>query len=157
MTRYAPLFRHLAGRASRYWSRTLERVAPLAGLADYEARAYVIPGPGNDTLAVNGAITYRLSIPAGSYIIGAAAYSSQAAGFTVNLIDQRHNAAYYQRAVKHANAAGPGSTAEGPSIPLSVWPAPRLVLEPGELKIDIKNQAAAANTVELVLYTLEPQ
>lgn len=156
MMRFAQKLRHLSGRASSYWRRALESLAQFANHPDFELRAYVVPGPGNDTLPVQGVITYRLSIPAGSHIVGMAAYSSQADGFTVNLVDQRYNAPFFQRAVKFSNAAGPGSTAEGPSIPFAAWPSPRLVIEPGEVAINLRNLAAAANTVELVLYTLEP-
>lgn len=154
--RYAPKLRHLCGRGSQYWRRALDSLAQFADDPGFDLRAYVIPGPGNDTLPVQGALTYRLSIPAGSHVVGMAAYSSQADGFTVNLVDQRYNAPFYQRAVKHSNAAGPGSTGIGASVPFAAWPAPRLVIEPGEIAINLRNLATAANNVELVLYTLEP-
>lgn len=146
-----------AARAAVYQRRAVEQLRQVAEAAGYQVHAYPLPGSTNDQIPAGAPIEIRLSLPVGSYVYGFTGYSSQAAGFEVQIVDLRVNAALFSAPVRMENVTGQAASPEGVQTPLFLLPAPRIVIEPAVLSVQLKNLATVTNTIEFVVFTLEPE
>lgn len=153
LTLALPQYRRGPHRYTRLALPELLRVTQQPG---FQPNAYPLPSESNSSLPAGALVEVRLTLPVGSYIWGFSGSSSQAAGFETQIVDLRQNSPFFQASVLWSNITGQGSTPEGISTPLFILPQPRLVIEPAVLKVQIKNLATAANTVQLVVFTAEP-
>lgn len=153
---YTPDYLPPAGAALRAERIEIERRARAFNL---DPAAYSLPGPRDQTLAAGAGVEVRLTVPVGTYILGFTASSSHADGFTVEIIDTRHNSKFWQRPINHDLLAGASLSLAGNTYTYrrAHLPEPRLVIEPGLLIVRLKNKAAATNTVQLVIFTAEPR
>lgn len=148
-----PQFRPMPGR---YHTAALAALRAVSAEPGTYANAYPVPDAANAVLAAGQPIEIRLSVPVGTWVWGFSATSSAAAGFEAQVIDLREGAPFWGQPVNYANVSGQGSAA-GITFPLFILPAPRLVIEPGMLSIKLRNLAATSNTVQFVVFTIEPE
>lgn len=148
--RLYPQFRPGFGR---YFTHALEAAKPLRLAAGFEPRWTVVPDTSNAAVYPSGTYQARVSLPARSYLWALAGYSEQAAGFELQITDLGTRAVLFSSRVNFNNATGQGTTPEGISFPLYIPPKPHLVLEPGQLSVEIRNLAAVANQIQLVLFS----
>lgn len=159
--RLYPQFGTFAPRAEvfgrgRYYPARLAHFAAVAAMPGYTPAQYVVPGPGLDTLAVNGNHEARLSLLPETYICGFSGSSAQAAGFEVQIVDLRDGSKMFNRAVKNTNLCPSGSV-EGITFPVQLLTRPRIVIEPVLIAVQLKNLASVANAVQFVLWCVEPE
>ena len=141
---------------SPYHRAAMAAVAQVAALPRLRPAAYPMPDEPNQTLPARGLIEIKLSLPVGSWVWAFSASSTETAGFECQVIDLRENAPFWGSPANWENVSGQGTTA-GITAPLFVLPAPRLVIEPAILSVKLRNLAAAANTVQLVAFVMEPE
>jgi hypothetical protein len=147
-----PQFQPSFGRYHKY---ALEACRPLRFALGYEGRQHVIPDASNTAVIGNGRFESRISLRPQSYLWGLVGYSEEVEGFRVQITDLGTGAKLTSERINHANLTGQGTTS-GISGPLYLLPAPRLVLEPAVLSVQIENLSASTNTIQLVLLTAEP-
>lgn len=143
-----PQFRTGPGR---YHGRALAAAAALRAAPGYEPEICCVPDDSNIDVAASSTFEGRVSVPAGSYVWALAATSSQAEGFDIQIRDASGSHEFFGRQIHWDNATGQGS-AQGISHPLFVLPKPWLVMEPGQLAVQIWNNAAAVNTIQIAVF-----
>lgn len=132
-----------------------DSLRPFIGLKGYHWRGLVTPDASNQTLAASATFEDQISIAPGSFVLGLAAFSSQAVGFRFVITDRGTKQSLSNDYFNFC-AAGGRVTAGGRSGVLPVWlPAPWMISQVGMVSVQIVNLAAAANTVNLVLYCAE--
>ena len=138
---------------TRYHDPALAELHALIDAEGYEERII----PVSATLAATvGLQEARVSVLVKSYVCGFTSFSTQAAGYSVQVIDLGTRYEYFAYEIKHQNISGQGTTPEGITFPLHLLPKPRLVLEPGLLSIRLQNLAALSNPVQFCLWVIEP-
>lgn len=119
--------------------------------------AWALPGEAAEQMPAGATVEIRLSVPVGTYLLGVSGSSSQAAGFELQITDTRHNAPLWSAPANWKNATsqttGPGNA----EFPLVWLESPRLVIEPGLLDVRIRNLATVTNTIQVILFTAEPE
>lgn len=142
---------------SRYAARTFAALGPLFQASARETRVVLAPDSSNASIAADGSYEHRVSVPAGSALWAIAATCSQAAGFTLNIVD----AAGTQLASQAlSNLNGPGSVTYKDSRgathtisdPLVRLPKYLVVPEPGVVRVKLVNLAGVANRIRTALY-----
>jgi len=146
------LWPHLNQWEHGYYPDALPEYAPLDSAAGYIPSLVAI----TETLAANkGQLTAQVTLLAGSYLWAFASTTTQAEGFEIRIHDLASQTPISRSAIRYDNLSGQGSV-QGITFPLHVLPRPRLILEPGQLTVQLRNLSATANAVQLVLYTVEP-
>ena len=148
-----PLFRHPAAAGARLAMAELLKRSRTAG---YETDCYPLPDSSAGTIPAGSVVEVRLSLPVGSYVVGFSGQSSDAAGYELQITDLRHNSLFFSAAATSKNVQSQGSYPESVSLPIVYLDTPRLVIEPAVLIVRIRNLAAAAATIQVCLFTLEP-
>lgn len=151
-----PHLSYLAAPGAAWQRRAWALVQQRARASNYQPAAYPLPGPSAAALAAAGGVDIRLSLPVGTWVYGFSASSSQAAGFEVQITDTRWNAPWFSAPIRWNTLTQQGASADGITQPLTLLTEPRLVIEPGVLMVRLRNLAAAANSVELILFAAEP-
>lgn len=127
-----------------------------AQAAGFEPIDLICPNPEtNNILPSLGSIEIRVSVLPMTYIWAISGSSSHASGFTFNILDLGTRDVFFSQAVNLASVSQ-AAAIEGITYPLFHLPQPRMVLEPGQLSVTINNLATANNTVQLVLFAVEP-
>lgn len=151
---YIPILRHPHGAAQReQWAR-LTATSRQMGM---EGMAYVIPDSTAPILAPNGTLIAHVSLPNNSYVWGFSAYSQRPQGFDVLITDLTYDNAWWPFSIRWDNLSQQGSTPEGIGTPLFLLSEPHLVIEPGNLDIQIRNLSSATNEVQLVMFVIQPE
>lgn len=151
---YHPAIRQPLAHVLQRQARALVAVTRAAR---FRPMAWALPGEVAEQMPAGATVEIRLSVPVGTYLLGVAGSSSQAAGFELQITDTRHNAPLWSAPANWQNAtsqaAGPGNA----EFPLVWLDAPRLIIEPGLLDVRLRNLATATNTIQAVLFTAEPE
>lgn len=137
----------------RYFPAILPAYDNLSRAEGYRPAQFIVPGPGNETMTAQGIHTAQLSLLPESYVVGFSGYSSEAAGFEVQIIDLRDGSKFFNQPQSWVNLCPQGST-NGISFPVQYMLRPRIVVEPGMLSVQLRNLAAASNTVQLVVWCI---
>ena len=103
-------------------------------------------------------------MPPGSRLWALSGSSEQPEGFSVQVTDFATRSSLFSSPLKFANITGQGSVAIQDSTgatrqlatPLHILNAPRPLIEPGLLNVQITNQANATNQVQLILWIDAP-
>ena len=148
-----------------YLAEILDAGEAIPGVPDYrhimargyEPGAYRIPDADNTAVVPKGKFEQKISLPVSSYVWGFSGYSSDAAGFRVQVIDVGTGTPFFDSRVYHKIVTGQDQTIAGGAFPIAPLDKPRLVIEPGLLKIQIENLAAASNQIYFVIWTSEPK
>jgi hypothetical protein len=148
------LYPQFRPRFGRYHTYALDAMLALRHAAGFEASWHVIPNASNTAVIALGRFEQRISVPPQSYIWGFAAYSQQ--GFQVQIYDLGTSEPWFSQPLNYQNLSGQGSTPEGITSPLYLLPAPRLVLEPGLLSVQITNLSSQVNTIKLLMLMVTP-
>ncbi len=144
-------------RDSAYHLQALEALRTLREAAGYSPSLHLVPDASNTAVVPRGRFELRISLPVQSYVWALAAYSEQAAGFRIQIVDLGTGQKWFSQPIPNAMAGGEATTPEGISSPLYVLPKPMLVIEPALLSVQIENLADVLNTVQVVLFVVEPE
>lgn len=148
-----PQFRMMA---RRFHTSALAELRRITSADDYEPWAYPLPPEDRAALPAKALGDFSLSVLPGCYVWAFSGSSSQPEGFEAQIIDLRHQAPFFQSPINWKNITGQGTVA-GITQPLVILPQPRLVIDPGQLRVQIKNLSNNTNTVQLVVFTAEPK
>jgi len=122
----------------------------------YQPAWHLVPDRGNAAVIAHGKFRANVSLPVGSYVWAFGAYSQQADGFKVQIIDMGTGSPFFSGALPHSVLSGQTVVA-GVTFPLHVLHKPRLVIEPAVLSVEIQNDSGSANQIQFVLFTAEPR
>lgn len=150
-------FPQFAPGPHRYHTEALAQAMHVMSLPSYQSMVYPMPEQGSNVLPAGAPIQIDLSLPPDSYVIGFSAYSAQAAGFEFQIIDAHETYAAFQGPVRFDLISGQGTTPEGITQPVYYLPKPRIVVDPAVLRFQIRNLATVPNTIQLAVWTAEPQ
>jgi hypothetical protein len=156
--RYSGIFR------GPYHARAIQALEPLRLAAGYEPRNEVIPDQSNQVLGARAAYDHRVTVPPGSYLWALSGSSEQPEGFTVQITDFATRSNLLSAPAKFENITGQGTftlrDAAGAQkslwTPLHLLAAPRPLIEPGLLNVQLTNSSNNQNRVQLVLWILRP-
>lgn len=104
-----------------------------------------------------GQVEDRVQLPAGSWLVGFAAYSAQAAGFRFSIFDVGANDYAVHETFESNRAGAQDNTDTDPAIP-HILPVPYCIVSsagpgsPGILQVELVNSANALNDAQLVLH-----
>lgn len=150
----------------RYHQPALVALAPLRRALGYANRREVIPDSPNKAVKPNSTYEQRVTVPTGAFLWAVAGQSEQAAGFRLQIVDTASGAGLLSQAAYFTHSAGgPGYPAGvknsyGIAVqirqPLYVLPKPRVLIEPGMLKVQVTNLSASINTIQVVLHFALP-
>jgi hypothetical protein len=140
----------------RYHTYALAAAYALRMASGFRPALYAVPDTSNAEVAGSSPFEGRISVPPSSYLWAIAATSSETDGFDLQLRDNRNKREMFGKRTFYQNTSGQGSSA-GIAHPLFMLPRPRLVLAPGELTVQIFNRSASQNTVQVVLYFVQPE
>ena len=141
---------------ARYHVKAFGAFQTLSEALGYEQGQHVIPDATNASLIANGRFESRVTLPPQSYIWGFGCYSQRAEGFTTQIIDLGTGASFFASPERFEVLGGELPEPFGIDFPLSILPAPRLVLAPGVLSVRIVNQSSLANRIQFVIFTAQP-
>lgn len=139
-----------------FHGKAVEELQRVTRGTSYEPAAYPMPSPEKAQLPAKALAEIKLSVRPGVYVTGFSGSSSEPDGFDVQIVDDRHSDPFFQRPVSWKNATVQGNLPTGAPMRLFLLPAPRLVIEPGQLRIQLKNLSANPNTIQFVVFTAEP-
>ncbi|GIU80915.1 MAG: hypothetical protein KatS3mg005_4153 [Bryobacteraceae bacterium] len=143
-------------RPSSFHREALANLLRVTRSPGYQPGAYPVPPSPNAQLGSLARLDVRLSLPVGSYVLGFSGNCSASAGFRVQIVDLRNNAAFFNTPVNWRNICPQGNTL-GITLPVHYLVRPRLVIEPAVLSVQLENLATSPNTIELVIFTAEPR
>jgi hypothetical protein len=148
-----------------YYPTALGGLEILRRTALYRPRWYVIPDSINQPIAAYDTLEYQVSLTAGSYLWGyqftqlvlEQSTFVVVAGddMLVQITDACTGIPLFSDFVIDFGLLVPSGNALGRPIP-NLLPAPRLVLEPGLLNVEIANRSSGSITCQLLLLTAEP-
>lgn len=113
---------------------------------------YAVPDENNVAIAANGTYEGTVILPPGSHLYAIAATQSTADGFDLQIRNAATQATLFGRRIFYANASGLVVPGAAPASPLFFLPRPLLILDPGQIVVQIWNKSAAVNTVQVVLF-----
>jgi hypothetical protein len=129
---------------------------PLRTAADRFALGWhATPEDNGAAMAAISTYEKKINLPPASWIWGFSGSSSAAAGFRAQLTDLKTNQSIWSSPPLFNNATGQGTDLYGLQNPLHFLSKPLLVLAPGNISVQLKNEAAVANTVQFVLWVAE--
>lgn len=150
------------GRWARY---ALAELEPIRRALSLEQQVLVAPDRANAVVGPGATYEHKFAVPPGSLITGFSGSSVQPEGCTVQLLDAGTGAQMFDKPVDLANATGqgyPGGIANGAGVvqqiklPLALLARPRVVVEPGWLKLQIRNLAPLANDIQVCMWVVTP-
>jgi hypothetical protein len=152
--------------AGRYHGPALTALEPLRRALAYEDRREVIPDSPNQAVGANATYEHRVTVPAGAFLWAVAGWSEQPEGFRVQIVDAATGRGLLSQSAYFTSAAGgPGFPAGvtdcyGSPVaiaqPLYVLPKPRVIIEPGQLRVQVTNLSPLVNGLQLVLHFAAP-
>jgi hypothetical protein len=147
----------------RYHTQALIAALPLRlSWREFEPLLLAVPAAG-ESLPASGTTEYRVSVPTGSYLYAYSTWSAASEGANVQIVDLGTRARCSSQPV-FTGVMGKGSwpvsaqptDASGVSLAIDgvqcLLPKPRLILEPGLLSVQVRNRAATAQQVQIVLW-----
>ena len=135
----------------RGWTgRTLAAMAPYRQATGYRLTLRTVPDHSNVALAANASFEGRVQVPQNSYLWAITASSSAAAGFDMQIRDANSGAELCGRRMYYQNLSGQPASADRPQSKQFVLPKPMIVMD--QIVVQLWNRAAAANTVQVVLW-----
>ncbi len=150
----------------RYHRPALAALMPLRQALGYGNRREVVPDSANKAVGPVATYEQRITIPAGSFLWAIAAASGQAQGFRMQVIDMASGRGLLSQSADFTHTAGGTGyplgirDCTGAAVhirqPLYVLPKPRVVIDPGMLKVQVTNLANAVNLLQVVLHFATP-
>jgi hypothetical protein len=150
----------------RFPGYVLGQMEPLRKALHYSERVEVVPDKANAVVGALATYEHRISVPPGAWLYGLSGSSEQAEGFTVQVFDAGSGAKLYSpSAVDYANATAQGAPARivnGAGVSqtivqrLALLGRPRVVCEPGALRVQVKNLSANTNRIRVCLHFAFP-
>jgi len=122
----------------------------------YQPAWHLVPDRGNAAVIGHGKFRAQVTLPPGSYVWALGGYSAQPEGFKVQITDLGTGTPYFSAPISHAAITGQAAVA-GVTFPLGILHKPRLVIEPAVLSVEVQNDSANANQIQMVLFTAEPR
>lgn len=141
----------------QYLTHVLAAMSPHRVADGLKLQLRCVPPHGNIDIAAAATFEGRAAVPTGSYLYALSGSSSQAAGFDLQIRDTGTQAELFGRKCFYKNCTGQGQASDTPASPLHYLAKPLLLLEPGELLVQIWNRAAAVNTIQVVLWFATPE
>jgi hypothetical protein len=150
---------------NRYHAAARGAMAPFLNALSYRPRVRIVPDRQGTAVTAKGSYEGRVSVPAGAVLWGISASSSQAAGFRLNLLDGGATGeALASASPFYSQLSGQGPTQVKDSAgtlktitnPLFILPKHRVITEPGLIRVQILNLAAAVNTIQVCLHVSLP-
>ncbi len=149
----------------RYHQPALAALKPLRSALGYEDRREVIPDSSNKAVGVKATYEQRITVPAGAFLWAITGVSQQPEGFRLQVVDTASGRGLLSQPAHFTSSAGVGFPAGivdcyGAAVairqPLYVLPKPRVVIEPGMLRVQVTNLSALINTIQVVLHFAAP-
>lgn len=145
-----PIFQ-AARRKAHYVLRTpLPNLAHIQDFPGYILRQYITPNPIASTLAPLAPHETRVTVPVGSYLVGFSGSATAKDQLEIQVVDLREGSTLFNRPQFMNNLVPSG---RGPAY----MAAPKVIVEPGVISVVFRNLSNATNTVELILWILEPE
>lgn len=148
-----------------YYPTALGGLEILRRTALYRPRWYVIPDTINQPIAAYDTLEYQVHVQAGSYLWGYQFTQLEVVRGTYTIVtgddmlvqvtDACTGIPLFSDFVIDFGLLVPSGNAQGRPIP-NLLSAPRLILEPGLINVEIANRDSAAITCQLLLLTAEP-
>lgn len=123
----------------------------------FEPRVFCVPDDTNIDIAAASPFEGKLSLPPLSRIWALAGSSSQAEGFDLQLIDGGTHQPIFGKRAFFGNVTGQGAGPDGIRNALFVLPKPLLILEPGQVLVQVFNRSPLVNTIQVALYVAIPK
>jgi hypothetical protein len=140
-----------------YHQRAWAAGAPIRLADGLQLEAHCVPNESGIDIAATSPYEGKIKLYPPSWVCGLSGSSSQAAGFDAQIRDLGTGQDWFSSRVKIANLAGLDISAGRAANRLWRLPAPRVVVEPGLLVVQILNLAAVQNTIQLVLWIVAPE
>ena len=115
-------------------------------------RPYLVATPANSAVTASNTVEEQVSLPPGSWLLGFAGVSENAAGFRVQILDPDSRTVIWSSPPNYQNVTGPDPTMPNPVRYLT---SP-LFLPGGFLRVQVRNLAGATNNIQFTLYTAVP-
>ncbi len=158
--------RQFVRRLGSYHRPAIGALEPLRRAWGYENRREVIPDSSNKAVGVKATYEQRVTVPAGAFLWAIAGTSQQPEGFRLQIIDTASGRGLLSQPAHFSAIAGGASypigvkNCYGTAViirqALYVLPKPRVIIEPGMLRVQITNLSAAVNTIQVVLHFAAP-
>lgn len=135
-----------------------DQVPDLRAVArpDYRPAWHVVPDRGNTAVIGAGKFRAQVTVPVGTYLWGLGAYSASPDGFLCQITDLGTGTPLFNAPISWKAITGQAAVS-GITFPLFIFHRPRLVIEPGLLSVEVQNNSASSNEIQLVLLAAQPR
>lgn len=147
-----------------YTAGALAQMEVLRRANTYRPRIYAVPDDFNQPLDAYQTLEYQIKVAAGSYVWGVMFHQYSAGwlqqdptGVVVQITDACTGIPFYSEFAQPKGISGYDST---PYPGLASMPQlltqPRLILEPGDINVELCNVGSTTQRCQLLIFTAEP-
>jgi hypothetical protein len=137
---------------TQYRANVLAQLEVLRRARGYKARYYTSPDSLVEPILAFGQVETQIRAVPGTYVWGLSLYAATITNLKIQVTDASTEIPLFSDYIRAA-LMQPSST--GGRVPFLLG-QPRLISEPGQINVEIYNDNATTNTVQLVLYCAEP-